>query len=639
MASCGAYSVPQTHCGSNYGNAREGDGDRGFCSSHAPSYNSCASGYHSVSVTTIAFHDATALGAGVQGDAGCTIDACGQPVPPDPTTLPVGDNTDALTVQLGVVSHTTTVLGDGVNDFLTATSGDSNVLVVGNGASDTVGIGDLNDSSLLSNNNILVAGNGASDFVYVGAGAHNQLFAGNGDGDVLFVGTGDNNALIAGDGAGDGLMVGTGNNNDLHAGNGAGDLVLLGTGDNNCLTAGNGDGDSIEVGTGNANELTAGNGIGDSLSVDTGDNNALHAGNGAQDYLAIGTGDHNTLCVGDGNNDYCDAGTGDYNLLETGSGAGDTLILGTGNDNALIAGSGAGDRIIVGSGSDNLLAVGDGTGDLINLGFGNNNTILDGNGANDTILVGGQVGVVGAGVDAGNTVVIGNGEGDQAWGSLGDGNNYLTGKGNDLVHTGGGADFILVHDHTETATPGDPFHLTSQDSLAQNLFADGGNDTFALDEGAVASGCHSGSSGTALGTTVMSGGGGVEKYWLSGLWGGAVITDFNAAHGDRIMIGGAWDGNLSSLGPIHFQYIHSAYDTSHSGNVDLLISFGNASQQSIELLDYKSQDTGNLFNNVTYGNPAAAEVALAHIFDFSHADNQAVAAQVAALNAQHLILG
>ena len=105
------------------------------------------------------------------------------------------------------------------------------------------------------------------------------------------------------------------------------------------------------------------------------------------------------------------------------------------------------------------------------------------------------------------------------------------------------------------------------------------------------------------------------------------------------------NSTLSSLGPIHTQYIHSAYDTANTGNVDLLITFGSnsATQGSITLIDFLPQDTGGAggaeqFNNVTFNNPVAAESTLAHVFDFSQADNQAVTNQVASLAAANLIL-
>lgn len=623
-----------------------------------------------VSVVTAALQDATTLGAGVQGAVGCTVDANGQPVAPSLSTLPTGDNTDGLVLTLTGVSNSVNVLGSGIGDQINLDTGSGNTLVVGDGAGDQINVTTGGDS------NILMVGNGDGDSVFLNVGSNNEIFAGNGAGDTLFISQGDNNALIAGDGAGDTLMVGTGNNNDLYVGNGNGDLVFVGSGDNNCLTVGDGVGDSLAVGTGDSNALTAGIGVGDVLEVDTGDNNLLIAGNGAQDVLTIGTGDHNTLLVGLGAGDELLVSAGNYNLLEayTSNGAGDILSVGTGDYNVLIGGTGAGDIISLGTGDHNVLAVDAGTGDLIEIGSGNYNTILDGNGANDIMLVGGNwdgtSGSIGAGINAGNDIVIGNGDGDQAWGSLGDGNAYLTGAGNDLVHTGGGADFVYVDNHTEqsAAAMKDPFHLTTQDTEAQNLFADGGNDTFILQ--GTQQGCmqscstvsfnHCGSDVTVanainwqsdlrqvdgdapgLGTTVMTGGGGVEKYWFSDLWGNAVITDFNSAHGDRIMIGGAYDGQLQNLGSVNFQYIHSAYDTANSGNVDLLITFGNSASnisQSITLVDYKPQDTGNLFNNVTYTNPAQAEAALSHIFDFSQADNQAVTNEVASLAAQHLIL-
>jgi hypothetical protein len=138
----------------------------------------------------------------------------------------------------------------------------------------------------------------------------------------------------------------------------------------------------------------------------------------------------------------------------------------------------------------------------------------------------------------------------------------------------------------------------------------------------------------------MTGGGGIEKFWLANQWGNAVITDFNTAHGDRVMVGGVSDPNIANLGSVHFQYVHSAYDTANTGNVDLLITFGGSSNhaQSITLIDYKPQDTGNLFNNVTLSNPVTVEATLAHIFDFNLTDNQAVTNQIASLASQHLIL-
>jgi hypothetical protein len=406
----------------------------------------------------------------------------------------------------------------------------------------------------------------------------------------------------------------------------------------------------------------------------------LKAGNGAGDFLTItGTGTHNSLYAGDGAGDVIIVGTGNYNFLWTGNGAGDQAQLNSGNFNALIVGNGDGDTVTVGTGNNNVMAVGDGSHDTLQLTAGDSNIILEGNGANDLILVGGSVGVggpmIGANIDSNNNIVIGNGNGDQAWGSLGNGNNYMTGAGNDLVHTGGGNDFVYADNHVETSTPLDPFHLTTTDSLAQNLFADSGNDTFAL-QGTVQNSCYSysqytcghsystavtfqsecrqvGASDPGLGTTVMTGHDanpnlaagtvGAEKFWMSGLWGSAVITDFNSAVGDRVMIGGVSDPNISNLGPVHFQYINSAYDAASTGsaNLDLLITFGaasNAPQQSIELLDYKPQDAGNLFNNVTYNNPQTAETALSHIFDFSLADNQAVTNHIASLASQNLIL-
>jgi Ca2+-binding RTX toxin-like protein len=649
MSSCGSYShsysyhglcAPSSHasaeCQQAY-DSYECHKDSYSCSYRT--HHDCHQPPPTVDVLTLANQLAASMGAGVQGTIGCTVD-------PDPAVIAglTPTDPDGL-LNLGNVSGTTHVLGNADSDNIKVGLGDGNTLVVGDGATDQI---------------------------FVNTGDDNVLWAGNGDGDMLTVSTGDNNAL--------------------HAGSGNGDQVIVFTGDDNCLTVGDGSGEFLGVGTGGSNELTAGDGANDIINIDTGDNNLMTAGDGDTDSMAVGTGDHNSLIVGNGAGDMLLVNTGDYNFLHAGNGAGDQLVVSDGDFNALIAGHGNGDQVILGQGNNNVLAQGDGNNDILQLGDGgltsgttmgqtgggDNNILLQGNGANDFIFLGGanfdsvSGGHLGRQANSGNVVIMGNGDGDQAWGSIGDHNSYLTGAGNDLVHTGGGNDFVYVDNHTETSDPQDPFHLTTTDSLAQNLFADGGHDTFAIQGAQINAshycgsytvghcysdaisfhtqsyGCDSNGSVTPLGTTVMTGGGGVENYWVAGAFGNAVVTDFNSANGDRVMVGGVWDGansTLSSLGPIHTQYIHSAYDTANTGNVDLLITFGSnsATQGSITLIDFLPQDTGGAggaeqFNNVTFNNPVAAESTLAHVFDFSQADNQAVTNQVASLAAANLIL-
>lgn len=645
MSSCGSYSYsysygncpPAPHnaaCQESY-NSYQCNKESLSCSYTQTHHTGCHQPPVPVSVLTVANQLAASMGAGVQGTVGCNVD-------PDPAVIAALTPTapeGTLDLSATTVNNATAVLGASDGDTIIVGLGDNNTLVVGDGATDTI-----------------------------------------------MVNTGDSNVLWAGNGNSDWLEVDTGNNNDLHAGNGDGDVALVFSGDDNCLTVGDGTGSYVAVGTGGSNELTAGNGANDIVNVDTGDNNLMTAGNGAGDQMSVGTGDHNTLAAGNGDGDNLSVNTGDYNFLHAGNGAGDIVHVGDGDFNALIAGNGIGDQVIVEQGSNNVLAVGDGNGDVLQLGDGglttgsttgstgggDNNILLQGNGTGDYIFLGGanfdslNGGHLGLSVNSGNVIVMGNGNGDQAWGSLGDNNSYLTGAGNDLVHTGGGNDFVYVDNHTETSDPSDPYHLTTTDSLAQNLYADGGSDVFAI-QGAIINTSHScgsysfgncysnavsfhcgsesyGSNVTPLGTTVMTGGGGVEKYWIDGAFGNAVVTDFNSANGDRVMVGGVWDGTLSSMGTVHTQYIHSAYDTANAGNADLLITFGSgATQGSITLIDFLPQDTGGTggaeqFNNVTFSNPAAAESTLAHIFDFSQADNQAVTNQVASLAAANLIL-
>jgi hypothetical protein len=674
MSSCGSYSHSYSyglcapsphasaHCQESY-NSYECNKDSLSCSYTQAHHQGCHTPPVSVSVLTLAMQEAASIGAGVQGTVGCNI---------DPSAAQIA-GWQALTPTL---ADGTVTLADGDNQTAVMANGDGDIINLGTGDANT-----------------LVVGDGAGDQINVDTGDSNILFAGNGDGDALSLGTGDSNVLWAGDGTNDMLMVGTGDNNDLHAGNGVGDQVIVYTGDDNCVSAGDGDGALVGVGTGTSNDISAGNGVGDQLVVGTGDNNRMVAGDGATDTMSVNTGDHNTLIAGNGDGDTLTINQGDYNFLHAGNGAGDVLHVDTGDFNALLAGNGVGDQVIVEQGNNNILAVGDGDGSVLQLGSGglttgstmgstgggDDNILLQGNGNGDYIFLGGanydslNGAHLGLTANSGNVIVMGNGADDQAWGSMGDNNSYLTGSGNDLVHTGGGSDFVYVDNHTETSDPSDPYHLTTTDSLAQNLYADGGSDTFAI-QGAIINTSHQcgsysfgncytnavsfhcgsesyggDSSGnvTPLGTTVMTGGGGVEKYWVDGAFGNAVVTDFNSANGDRVMVGGVWDGTnstLSSLGTVHTEYIHSAYDTANTGNVDLLITFGSgATQGSITLIDFLPQDTGGTggaeqFNNVTFTNAAAAESTLAHIFDFSQTDNQAVTDHVASLAASNLIL-
>ncbi len=664
MSSCGSYStsfsygpcLPSPHsavCQASY-NSYQSNKDSLSCSYTQTHHTGCHTPPVPVSVLTVAMQEAASMGAGVQGAVGCTVDPTAAQIAAWQALAPT-DPDGHLDLTGATVNGTTHVLGNANADWIEVDGGDNNTFVVGSGAGDQITF----DQSIVSNGNTLLAGDG--------------------DGDTLYVNTGDSNVLWAGKGANDTVEVDSGNNNDLHAGSGDAAVALVLNGDNNCLTVGDGNGDGVGIGTGGSNELTAGNGAADILSVDTGDNNLMTAGNGAADQMMVGSGDHNSLIAGNGDGDKLLLNNGDYNFFHAGNGAGDYIQVGTGDFNALIAGNGDGDTLVVQGGNNNVLAEGDGNSDTLSLGIigshgggGDNNILLQGNGANDFIFLGGAaVGELGVNTpNSGNVIVMGNGNGDQAWGSLGNGNSYLTGAGNDLVHTGGGSDFVYVDNHTETSDPSDPYHLHTTDSLAQNLYADGGNDTFAI-QGAIVNTSHScgtytvgncyqnavtfqtssqtyDSNSHPLGTTVMTGGGGVEKYWVDGSFGNAVITDFNSAHGDRVLVGGVWDGSastLSTLGPIHTQYITSAYDPSgQAANQDLLITFGSgATQGSITLIDFAPQDTGGAggaeqFNNVTFNNPAAAEATLAHIFDFSQADNQAVTNQVASLAAANLIL-
>src|SRR5579864_705542 len=203
---------------------------------HQSQINQCyhqhhsGSGSGSESVLTVAMQDAQAMGAGVQGTVGCSLDTYGQPTPPSlcGLSLPVG-TTDGNVTFTVATNGSSTALADAAGDTISIASGDSNTLVVGNGAGDELFVGQVeqaNDSTTPS------TGTG---------GNNNTLVAGNGDGDVLTVGAtdntggGNNNLLVAGNGVGDMLTVNNGDNNQLFAGNGATDTLFVITGDNNAL--------------------------------------------------------------------------------------------------------------------------------------------------------------------------------------------------------------------------------------------------------------------------------------------------------------------------------------------------------------------------------------------------------------------
>src|SRR5579871_2181070 len=66
------------------------------------SHNYCGGSSNQTDLS-VAMQDAQKMGAGVQGEIGCTVDACGQPTPPALVGVPTsatGDNTDGDMVHL-----------------------------------------------------------------------------------------------------------------------------------------------------------------------------------------------------------------------------------------------------------------------------------------------------------------------------------------------------------------------------------------------------------------------------------------------------------------------------------------------------------------------------------------------------------
>jgi hypothetical protein len=396
--------------------------------------------------------------------------------------------------------------GNGNGDTLRVDTGTYNWLQAGDGAGDLATLGYstfvapppnaastgnvLAGTALANNNNLLELGNGAGDTIAVGDGNNNSLIAGTGavinlaegattitqtGGDNISVLNGNNNLLSSADVAsntlGATLYVGDGDGNVMQAGNSNYDTITVETGSNNSMTVGNGNHDSILNGGGDpatisattpdgvGNTMVAGGGKFDTVSFNSSDGSCITVGDGCNDTVLWDTGNGTSVGIGDGNTDLVTFGTGSNNSIYTGVGTGDTVTWSSGNANLVCMGDGSGDVAGFEQGSCNAVTLGNGCNDSINLNFngegsfnslsvgngnndvvgvdGDNNLLQSGCGNNDVLGIGISFGVTGDvnflsgyGIGFGNNNVIeaGNGTGDALFGGI----------GNDTLVAGGG---------------------------------------------------------------------------------------------------------------------------------------------------------------------------------------------------------
>ena len=368
------------------------------------------------------------------------------------------------------------------------------------------------------------------------------------DGDDTLIGSFGNDQLIGGAGdddidagyGNDYIMGGAGNDN-LRGGYGN-DTIGAGAGDD---TVNGSDGNDFIYGAEGANRLLGGNGSDYMTSGSGADaliggdgNDTLNSGAG-NDTLDGGAG-NDTLYGGDGENLFF--GGADNDLLAGGvdtdrfyGGDGNDKILAGGGDDIIFAGSGA-DSVSGGAGNDLIVAEGGYYAsyyyDYAAHHYVYTSVQLDGMDGNDSIIGGdtaaGDTITGGAGDDQlrgrGGSDLIGGGDGNDT--ILGDDSNVQRfiygqndtlygGAGDDQIFGGAGNDFIEGNDGNDVLRGG---------SDNDELYGGAGDDfLFGAD-----------------GTDTLTGGAGADRFFTSfGNTGSSVITDYNAADGDTLVLAGS----------------------------------------------------------------------------------------------------
>ncbi len=355
------------------------------------------------------------------------------------------------------------------------------------------------------------------------------------DGDDSLDGGADNDE-ITGDGGNDTLLGGFGNDY-LHGGDGNDNIG--GGGGNDTIGAGDGD-DTVNGGRGN-----------DVIHGGEGDNRLI--GGEGHDYMTSGSG-ADAFDAGSGNNTV-NSGAGD-DTITAGRGR-DTIHAGDGDD--IISGGDDSDYLTGGNGDDTING---GDGDDYILASDGNDDINTGDGR-DTVYAGaGDDRVIAAdsryfhdnqiyGMD-GNDTLIGGAGYDTILGGIGE-DEIRGGAGNDLLAGGDGNDRILGDDNNQfddfnyrsayrdTIYGGDGddwiFGGADNDSITGNT----GNDTLL---GGAGDDRVNGGTGDdfifgGLGQDTLTGGPGADRFYISSFSADvSVITDYNAAEGDWLVLPG-----------------------------------------------------------------------------------------------------
>jgi len=308
---------------------------------------------------------------------------------------------------------------------------------------DTVGVGEIIDTSRGSGGNDLIFGHLGADRIYAGAG--DDTVAGGGGDDTVF-GERGLDALSGGAGA-DTLSGGRGG--DTIDGD-AGDDRIFGDEGADTLHGQTGE-DEIHGGAG-ADEIW-GDQASDTLFGGS-DPDRIYGGGGADTIDAGGGGD---LIFGDDR-------PGD----DTGAGGADTLSGGAGDDE--IHGQGGADTIDAGAGDDSI--TGDAGADTLTAGLGSD-TVLAGDGDDTVFASTGQAGDPG---EAGSTNTIDLGRGDDlAWGDFGP-DRILGGEGADTLHGLAGDDDLQGNLHDDTIFGGAGADLIVGGRGDDEIHGGGGND-------------------------------------------------------------------------------------------------------------------------------------------------------------------
>jgi hypothetical protein len=290
-------------------------------------------------------------------------------------TIIIGNGINDVVSAIGG-QYDTITLGNGTGDTVNENYGNFDKISLGDGAGDTVNVNEINPVFAFPPvpNNIITLGDGAGDIVDANNGLADMITLGNGNGDVVNANASTDNIIVLGNG-----------NDDVVNANSPG-ITPFG---NNTITLGNGNGDVVNANTFfGDNIITLGNGNGDVVNGGASIGDGITLGNGNSDTVTLVGAESVGIALGDGNNDKVSVNVGSasaFASITLGNGNGDVVNTDA-IDSPIILGNGNGDVVNIGGGGHNTITLGNGNGDVVTSG-GGFNTITLGNG-NDTVYVG-----------------------------------------------------------------------------------------------------------------------------------------------------------------------------------------------------------------------------------------------------------